>query len=457
MGVDRPLRDTARMTVSVHPAFSPSRRVQALLDVEVALAEALGEAGVIPEASATVIREAARVERFDLGALDEDAQQAGNPVIPLVRRLRRLVAERDEAAAGHVHWGATSQDVMDTALVRQLRSAGGEIASALQRAADAAAAVADRHAGTPIAGRTWLQQATPTTFGAKAVVWMQGLDRACARLIEAIDRASDLQFGGATGTLASLGEAGPTVSRALGARLGLRVPEVAWHTERGRLVDVACALGLACGALGKIARDIVLLSQTEVGEVAEPSAPGRGGSSSMPHKRNPVASARALAASIQAPGLVATMLAAMAQEHERAIGGWQAEWDTLPALVTLAADASEAMADTIARLQVNEVRMRANLDGDGGVARAEGLVIALAPRLGRAEAARLVEGVCRRALDTGRPLSAVAVDDDAIRAHLDAAAIDEALDPQTLTATAREGVSRALGHRHRDRKGSDHG
>jgi 3-carboxy-cis,cis-muconate cycloisomerase len=443
------------MTAEPSP-FSPTRRVQALLDVEVALAEALAEAGVIPAASTAAIRAAAAADRYDLAALAAEAEQAGNVVIPLVRQLTQLVAAADPSAAGYVHWGATSQDVMDTALVLQMRTAGNAIAGTLGQAADAAAALADRHAATPIAGRTWLQQATPTTFGAKAVGWMQGLDRARSRLVAALDAAGDLQFGGATGTLSSLGEAGPAVARALAARLGLRVASVAWHTERSRVVDLACALGLVCGTLGKIGRDVSLLAQTEVGEVAEPSDRGRGGSSSMPHKRNPVASARALAAAIRAPGLVATMLAAMPQEHERAIGGWQAEWETLPALATLAADAAAGMADTLARLDVDEPRMRANLDAAGGTARAEGLAAALAPHLGRAEAARLVEDLCRRTAIGRRPLTEMAIEDTIVRAHLTEAAITAALDPVALTAPARDLVRRALQHR-LERGGIEHG
>jgi 3-carboxy-cis,cis-muconate cycloisomerase len=437
--------------------FSPVRRLQTMLDVEVALAEALAETGVIPAASVAPIRAAARAERYDLAILEAEAVEAGNPVIPLVRHMTQLVAAEDAAAARHVHWGATSQDVMDTALVLQLRIAIDDIAAMLARAADAAAALADRYAATPIAGRTWLQQATPTTFGAKAVGWMQGLDRARDRLATAVEALADLQFGGATGTLSSLGAEGPAAAAALAARLGLRAGEVAWHTERGRVADVACALGLACGTLGKIGRDLSLLAQTEVGEAAEPSAPGRGGSSSMPHKRNPVASARALAAAVRAPGLVATMLAAMPQEHERAIGGWQAEWDTLPALATLAADAASAMAGTLAHLEVDEARMRVNMEAAGGVARAEGLVAALAPALGRSEAAHLVERACHRAAASGSTLAAVASSDAAIRSHIDEAAIAMALDPVAQTITARDAVRRALQHRQRDRRGRDHG
>ncbi len=297
-----------------------------------------------------------------------------------------------------MHWGATSQDVIDTALVLQLRAAIGDVLTALDRAADAAADLARRHVATPIAGRTWLQQATPTTFGAKAAAWLDGLARVRQRLAMALDDALAVQLGGATGTLSSLGPPGPAAAAALAAGSTCACPTLPWHTERSRLVDVACALGMTCGALGKVGRDIALLAQTEVGEVAEAPAPGRGGSSSMPHKRNPVRSARAVAAAVQAPGLVATMLSAMVQEHERAVGGWQAEWDTLPALVDLTREAAQAMAEALAHLVVDEARMRANLDAAGGVARAEGLVAALAPALGRRDA----HGAGRTHLPPGR-------------------------------------------------------
>lgn len=433
---------------AVDPApFSLAARVQAMLDVEAALAEALAEAGVIPAGSVAPIRAAARADRYDLAALEMASRHAGNLLIPLVRALTRAVAAADPDAAGHVHRGATSQDILDTALVRQLETAVGDVVASLARAADAAAGLADRHAATPMAGRTWLQQATPTTFGAKAAGWMQGLDRAHARLSAALADARVLQLAGATGTLSSLGQAGPRVAEAMARRLGLRVADGPWHTERSRIADLACALGLACGALGKIGGDIALLAQTEVGEVAEPPAPGRGGSSSMPHKRNPVASARALAAATQAPGLVATMLAAMVQEHERAVGGWQAEWPTLPALVALTADAASAMADALEGLVVDAARMRANLDAAGGVARAEGLAAALSRHVGGDVAGRVVEEVCTRAIGTARPLADVAAEDTRVRAHLDVAAIVAALDPEALAASARDVVRRALERR----------
>ena len=347
-------------------------------------------------------------------------------------------------AAGHVHCGATSQDVIDTATVLLLRAAAPAILASLDRAIDGAGQLARRHAATPMAGRTWLQQATPISFGVKAAGWLDGVASARRHLAAAIDDALVVQFGGATGTLAALGPAGPSVTTAFAARLGLRVPALPWHTERGRVVHVACAFGVACGALGKVARDVALLAQTEVGEVAEPAAPGRGGSSSMPHKRNPVGSAVALAAAVRAPGLVATMLAAMPQEHERAIGGWQAEWDTLPTLVDLTARSAAAMGEVLPGLVVHEDRMRRNLDADGGVARAEGLVAALAPHLGHGEARVVVERLCANALARGGALADEASGEPRIAALLDSTAVAQALSPAALAGSSLSFVDAVL-------------
>jgi 3-carboxy-cis,cis-muconate cycloisomerase len=437
------------MDVAAAAPFSIARRVQAMLDVEVALAEAQAETGVIPLSSVAPIRAAARVERFDLEALTADAREAGNLLIPLVKQLTRAVAASDATAAGHVHWGGTSQDVIDTALVLQLRSAIAGITGALDQAARATAALARRHARTPMAGRTWLQQATPITFGAKAASWLDGLERAAARLAAA---PADLQFGGATGTLFSAGPNGPAVARALAARLGLGLADISWHTERSRFADVACTLGLTCGVLGRIGRDLTLLAQTEIGEVTEAPAPGRGGSSSMPHKRNPVRAVHAVAAAMQAPGLVATMLSAMVQEHERAAGAWQAEWDTLPALATLTVDAAQGLADALGSLVVDEQRMRANLDAAGGVARAEGLIAALAPALGRAAALALVERACAGAIADHRALPDVAADDPQILATLGRSGIAAALDPAAFADAGALCVQRVLARWQREKE-----
>lgn len=424
--------------------MTPTRRLQAMLDVEVALAEAVAEVGLIPAASVAVIRAAADIVEFDVPAILAERESAGNVVIPLVRYLRQRVAQRDAAAAGHVHWGATSQDIDDTALVLLLGEQAVAVDQALVAAADAAADLACRHARTPMAGRTWLQQATPTTFGAKAAGWLDGIERVRARLIAAAEAAAVAQLGGAVGTQAGFGVHGPEVAATFARRLGLAVADVAWHTERSRIVDVACALGLVCGTAGKIGRDIALLTQTEVAEVAEASVTGRGGSSSMPHKRNPVSAIRCVSAAVKAPGLVATMLAAMPQELERAAGGWQAEWDTMSGLVAATREAAGAVADVLEGLTVDAARMRANLDAQGGVARAEGLANALAAHVGRDEAHRLVATACRRALSDGRPLVDVVTADPTIALHLDRQSIAHALDPVVFVAPARAVVERAL-------------
>lgn len=424
--------------------FSGHAALQAMLDVEVALAAAQAELGVVPEAAAAAIARAARLERFDLAALESAALRAGNLAIPLVERLTELVAAEAEGAARHVHRGATSQDVMDTALVLQLRAAAAVHAELLTRAARACAALAREHAATPMPGRTWLQQASPVTFGLKAAGWLDMIARCRERSAQAFDGAMVVQLGGASGTLAALGERGPDVAEALARRLSLRAPEIPWHSLRDRIAEVGCALGVACGALGKIGRDLTLLSQTEVGEVFETPAAGRGGSSSMPHKQNPVRAVRLVAAATRAPGLVATLLSAMPQEHERAAGGWQAEWETLPGLVRLALDSARTAAEALENLTVDPARMRANLQARGGAALAEGLAVALVAHLDRGQAIAAVARACRAADESGRPLVEAAAADPEISRHMTRDAIARALSPDHFLGAAPVFVDRVL-------------
>ena len=424
--------------------FSEAAPLRAWLAVEVALAEAEAEIGVIPAAAAADIRDVADASRFDLAALNDEALRAGNPVIPMVRRLTALVAERNETSARYVHVGATSQDILDTAVVLQLRDASSAVTASMTRGVVAAAAIARRHARTPMAGRTWLQQASPVTLGLKAAGWLDMAARCRERLARTVDAAMVVQFGGASGTLAALGDAGPAVADALARRLSLSVPEMPWHTQRDRLADVAAALAIACGALGKIGRDLALLGQSEIGEVFETPATGRGGSSSMPHKQNPVRAVRAVAAATRAPALAATMIAAMPQEHERAAGGWQAEWDTLPALVSLTGDAADSIAAALEDVTVNESRIRQNLAANGGVALAEALSIALADRMGRTAAMAAVERVSRTAVHDGRLLGDVAAADPEISQYLNRDAIERALDPDRFLGAAPMFVERVL-------------
>ena len=424
--------------------FSGRAQLQGLLDVEAALAGAEAEVGVVPPSCAAPIRAAARADLYDPARLATEAIETGNPVIPVVRHLTARVAQADAEAARFVHWGATSQDILDTGLVLQLRAAVPIPIEHLARAVRAAAAHARRHAGATMAGRTWLQQATPVTFGLKAAGWADALDRARGRLQAALDDALVLQLGGACGTLASLGSRGPAVTEALAGRLGLPAPDLPWHAHRDRFAQLACALGIVAGSGGKIGRDIALLSQTEIGEVSERPTPGRGGSSTMPQKRNPVAASIALAAAGRVPGLVATMLGAMVQEHERGLGGWQVEWDTLPDLVEMAAAGARAAADALDGLVVDTERMRANADASGGILLAESIAMTLAASIGKHDAHGRVAAACRRAATEDRALADVLADDPLVAQHLDRAAIERLLSPDDYLGATRTYIDRVL-------------
>ena len=414
--------------------FTLAARLQAMLDVEGALAEAEASLGIIPQEGATAIRQACRADLYDAAALEEAARRAGNLAIPLVRELTQKVASTDPDAARYVHWGTTSQDIIDTALVLQLRHSVPAIVGDLSRAAEAAAGHARRHAKTPMTGRTWLQQATPVTFGLKAAGYVDALDRVTNGVRTALNAAVTLQFGGASGTLAALGDDGVAIAKRLASVLRLEVPAVPWHAHRDRLASLCCALGVAAGTAGKIARDIALLSQTEVAEVHEGRSDG--GSSTMPQKQNPVSSAAVLAAATRAPGLVATILAAMPQEHERALGGWQAEWDTIPELVIVAAEAASGVADALEHLVVDPGRMRANLDASGGLVLAEAVTMRLAPHMGRHEAHSLVARAARRVSDDRVDFADALSQDPQVAAVLDRQTIEEALTPDRYLGAA---------------------
>ena len=436
----------ARVLVDADVAahFSGHAQLQGMLDVEAALACAEAEVGLIPASCVASIQSAARAELYDTGRIAAEATETGNPVIPVVRQLTARVAQADADAARFVHWGATSQDILDTGLVLQLRAAVPTVIDHLARGVRAAAAQARRYAGATMAGRTWLQQATPVTFGLKAAGWADALERTRRRLQAALDDALVLQLGGASGTLASLGSQGPAVTETLAARLELAAPDMPWHAHRDRFAQLACALGIAAGAGGKVGRDVGLLAQTEVGEVAERPAQGRGGSSTMPQKRNPVAASAALAAAGRAPGLVATMLAAMGQEHERGLGNWQIEWDTLPDLVMVTATGVRAAADALDGLVVDTDRMRANAEASGGILLAESIAMALAGSIGRHEAHACIAAACRRAANEGRPLADALADDPLVMQHLDHPEIARRLSADNYLGATRDYIDRVL-------------
>jgi 3-carboxy-cis,cis-muconate cycloisomerase len=397
------LIDSLATTGALAAVFSDAAILQAMLDFEIALARAEAQAGVIPAKAAESIARAAGADAFDAHQIAIDARASATIAIPFVKALRARVATIDADAARYVHWGATSQDVVDTALVRCIAHAGRVLDADHARLARALTRTSEAHAGTVMLGRTLLQPALPITFGLKAAGWLGAVTRNAARLFAAVGDVRVLQFGGAAGTLAALGDHGPAVERALAGELGLAVPDAPWHAHRDRLAALVASCGVYTGTLGKIARDVSLLMQDEVGEAAEPG----GGSSTMPQKRNPAGCAAAIAAATRVPGLVASFLSGMAQEHERGVGGWQAEGPTVVATIQATGAALSAVGDVVEGLSVSADRMRANIAATHGVIFAEKLTMLIVAALGRDEAATLAAHALRQSRDSGRPLREV--------------------------------------------------
>ncbi|KPB63842.1 3-carboxy-cis,cis-muconate cycloisomerase [Pseudomonas amygdali pv. myricae] len=438
------LFDAYFMQPEMREIFSDEGRVQGMLDFEAALARAQARVGLIPPEVVADIELSCDARLFDFDALAIAIGSAGNSAIPLVKALGKQIAASSAEAERYVHMGATSQDVMDSGLILQLRRAIVLLERDLTLLADAMAEQAQRHAGTPLAGRTWLQQATPVTLGMKIAGWLGAISRHRQRLNEIKPRLLCLQFGGASGSLAALGDQAFSVAEALAGELQLALPEQPWHTQRDRLVEFAGLLGLIAGSLGKLGRDVSLLMQTEVGEVFEPSAPGKGGSSTMPHKRNPVGAAVMISTATRAPGLVATMLAAMPQEHERSLGLWHAEWETLPELCCLVSGSLQQALQVLPGLQVDAERMASNLQSTKGLVLAEAVSISLAQRIGRDAAHHLVEQCCRRAVEQGAHLRQVLGETPQVSEQFSSDELDRLLDPAHYLGQARQWVERAV-------------
>ncbi|MQY29266.1 3-carboxy-cis,cis-muconate cycloisomerase [Nocardia aurantia] len=421
--------------------------VQAMLDFESALAWAQAAAGLIPAAAAAAIEKQCRAELYDIGELGAQAAGIGNPAGPLVRALTDRVGGE---AAGYVHLGATSQDVVDTAAMLVTARALGVLDADLRAVAARLADLAQTHTATVLAGRSLLQQAPPITFGLTAAGWLSGILAARQRLVTVRTDRLAVQFGGAVGTLAALGDNGIEVSDRLADRLGLAAPLLPWHTERGRIAEVAGALGQTCGAVAKIARDIALLAQTEVAEVSEEGPPGTGGSSTMPHKRNPVAAVLAAGAAGQAPGLVADLLAAAAHEHQRAVGSWHAEWRPYRELLRTTGSAVHSLRVSLDRLRVDPDRMRANLDRTGGLLLAENVAVEVLAAsdgaVGRQAAGDAVAACCRAALAGAGDLAGLLAADDTVGRYLSRGRIGELLDPAGYLGSAEAFVTRMLRH-----------
>ncbi|MBN8942515.1 MAG: 3-carboxy-cis,cis-muconate cycloisomerase [Rhizobiales bacterium] len=424
--------------------FSDGGTIAAMLRFEAALAAAEAEAGVVPGAAAGPIATVCAGGAIDPDALARAAGIAGNTAIPLVKMLTAKVAEIDPEAAKWVHYGATSQDVMDSGLALQLQSAFDILDADLARAAKAAARLARIYRDTPMAGRTWLQQALPITFGLKMAGVLDALMRHRQRIAEARPRVLALQFGGAAGTLASLGDKGPEVADRLATKLGLAFADTPWHGHRDRILEAAALFAGITASCGKLARDVALMMQTEVGEVMEPQAPGRGGSSTMPHKRNPMLSATILGAAQLAPPLLAAVAGGGSGEHERFTGGWQAEWVALPELARLTGGALGRAAELLEGLEVRPERMRANLGLTNGLLMAEAVQMALAPALGRLAAHDRIEAACRKAVAEGRALIDVLAEDPMISGEASRDVLAGLLDPAHYLGAAGEFVDRVL-------------
>ncbi|HEX5165769.1 MAG TPA: 3-carboxy-cis,cis-muconate cycloisomerase [Thermomicrobiales bacterium] len=435
------MQQTLFQTPDMVAIFSAEAHVAALLVFEAALARAEARAGVIPAAAADAIAAACRVELFDVAALYRDAVAAGTLAIPLVKALTERVGGEH---GRYVHWGATSQDAIDSALMLQMGRGLDLLLDGLLAIGEATAALAEAHRRTPMVGRTLLQQALPITFGLKAARWLALVSRQLRRLARVQAEGLVVQFGGAVGTLAALGESGLAVTELLAEELGLGVPDLPWHTERDRIAEVVTALGVVAGAMAKIAGDVVLLAQTEVGELAEAMAPGKGGSSAMPHKRNPVDATFAIASARLAIGAIPALLGALEQAHERDTGGWQLEWSLLPDVFGQTAGAVERVRHVVGGLTVDAERMRANLDLTGGLMMAESLTMVLAATIGRPEAFRLVEAATKRARDGNLSLRDAALGDEQIRARLSPEQIDHALDPLAYLGSTDQLIDRAL-------------
>lgn len=424
--------------------FSDESVLQAMLDFETALAGAEARVGVITRPIAEAISAACGATGFDVAALSEAALRAGTPGIPLVTTLREQVQAANPEAAAFVHWGATSQDVTDTATVLLLKRAQSILSVDLARLENALHELSNLHKDTLMLGRTLLQPAPPISFGLKVAGWLAAIRRCRVRLDEAFQESCILQFGGASGTLASLGKDGLAVAGALAENLKLPLPDAPWHSQRDRLGTLMCSCGLLTASLGKMARDVSLLMQNEVHEAAEPGGEGRGGSSAMPHKQNPIACALALASAQRVPGMVSAFLSAMVQEHERAVGGWQAEWPIISGVVQATGIAAASMAEVAEGLSVNPDRMRANIAATRGAIFAERAMTLLSPALGRDSAARIIADALQRSAAENKDLAEVLAEIPQVRARLSANELRRFSLPEEYLGSAEEFRRRAV-------------
>ena len=430
-------------TDAMRHIFSDEYRTQCYLDIEAALAQVEARLGLIPQRAADEITAKCTLATMDMNKLKTQTELIGYPVLPVVQQL---VAACSDRLGEYCHWGATTQDITDTATVMQIREALSLVEQDLSAIATSLTDLARRHRDTPMAGRSNLQQAVPITFGYKVATWLAAIERHQQRLAELRSRVLVGEFGGAAGTLASLGTDGLKVQEGLMAELGLGQPVIAWHTARDQIAEVGCFLGLVTGTLGKIATDVKLLMQTEVGEVFEPYTKDRGSSSTMPQKRNPISCNYIHACMAMVRQLVAALLDAMVEDHERSTGPWEIEWIAVPEIFLLASGALQQARTLLAGLEVDATRMRANLDITQGLISTEAVMMGLAPHLGRQRAHDLVYAISRQASISGRPLLDLLVENKEIAAYLDRVALARLVNPVSYLGLAAEMVDRVLTH-----------
>jgi 3-carboxy-cis,cis-muconate cycloisomerase len=438
--VDSILFRDAFGTKKMRELFSDSALVQRYIDAEIALSKAQARLEVIPVEAAEVIARKCRIELIDFDRMREETDVVGYPILPLVHQLAHMCGE----AGRYVHWGATTQDIMDTAVALQVRDALDDIDSDIRELRGILAALARKHRDTPMAGRTHLQQALPVTFGYKVAVWLGMFDRHQERLAQLRPRVAVVQFAGAAGTLASLGEKGLQVQQAMAEELGLGVPATTWHVARDGFAEAVNLLALITGSLGKIALDIMIMASTEFGELYEPFVKGRGASSTMPQKRNPISSELMLAASKAVRQHAGLMVAAMVQDFERATGPWHAEWIAIPESFILSSGALHQAKFALGGLIVDEVRMKQNLGISRGLIVAEAVMMGMAPHIGRQQAHDLVYDACRTVNEQGGSLADALYSLPAVTEHFDRATIDRLTDPVNYLGLAGQMVDRAI-------------
>lgn len=427
-------------TPAMRAIFADSTLVSRYIEVEVALARAQGRCGVIPAEAAHEIAQRCSLEALDFELLRKETDIVGYPILPLVHQLVKQCGD----AGRYIHWGATTQDIMDTATVLQVRDALDLVDADIAALRTILADLAERHRDTPMAGRTHLQHALPITFGYKAAIWLAMFDRHAQRLKELRPRVLVGQFAGAAGTLASLSGRGLEVQQLLMEELGLGVPATTWHVARDGLAEAVNFLALVTGSLGKIAYDVMLLSSTEFGEVFEPFVTGRGASSTMPQKRNAISSELMLAASKAVRQHAGLMLDAMVQDLERATGPWHAEWVALPESFVLSAGALHQARFMLGGLIVDPERMARNLDMTDGLIVAEAVMMGLAPHTGRQQAHDIVYAACRSVNAEGGTLADALARLPEVTAHFDRAALQRLTDPRNYLGEAQQMVDRAL-------------